>query len=471
MSSLRIFILEDRPSDAELMERTLRSAGFAFVSKRTDTQQGFVEGLESFEPDIVLADQNLPSFSGDEALRIARETHPDIPVVIVTGSLGDEAAVELVKRGAQDYVLKENLARLPLAVRRAVEERAETRERQQTEEKLRLANTVVENSSTVLVLRGVGDGGWPPRYVSENVRQFGYEPDELLSGAVDYNTLIHPDDLARVTREIAKNTEEHVDRFPLAYRIVTKNGETRWIEDRCAVERGPGGMPTGYQNIILDITERVEAEAAVRGVLMEMIEAVTLTVEKRDPYTAGHQKRVSALAVAIARDMGLDDATVEGIRIGGMIHDIGKVRVPADILAGGGPLTPAEMEIIRTHPRVGSEIVQGVHSPWPIKEMILQHHERLDGSGYPDGRKDESILLEARILAVADVVEAMASHRPYRPALGVDAALDEVATGRGSLYDPAAVDSCVKLFREKGYQFETIESPSDTRIQGTGPRE
>lgn len=191
------------------------------------------------------------------------------------------------------------------------------------------------------------------------------------------------------------------------------------------------------------------------AVLESTIEAVALTVEKRDPYTAGHQRRVAELSVAIGRELGLSAERIEGLRLGATIHDIGKISVPAEILARPGRLLPSEMEIIKTHSSVGFEIVKGIDFPWPIAQMILQHHERLDGSGYPQALKGDEIIVEARVIAVADVVEAMSSHRPYRPGLGLDVALAQVRQDAGTKLDDAAVAACERLFREKGFQLPT----------------
>jgi PAS domain S-box-containing protein/putative nucleotidyltransferase with HDIG domain len=188
------------------------------------------------------------------------------------------------------------------------------------------------------------------------------------------------------------------------------------------------------------------------AVLEGTIRAVALTVEKRDPYTAGHQRRVAELAVAIGQELGLPGERIEGLRLGATIHDIGKIYVPAEILARPGRLSPPEMEIIKTHTSVGFEIVQGIDFPWPIAQMILQHHERLDGSGYPQGLKGEQIILESRILGVADVVEAMSSHRPYRPGLGLDVALAQGRKEAGSKLDTEVVAACERLFRDKGFR-------------------
>jgi len=163
------------------------------------------------------------------------------------------------------------------------------------------------------------------------------------------------------------------------------------------------------------------------------------------------ERRVADLAAAIAREMGLGEHAVEGLRFGAMIHDLGKIKIPAEILVKPTRLTPIEYELIKGHAIAGYDILKGISFPWPVAQMVLQHHERLDGSGYPGRLKDGAIILEARILAVADVVEAMSSHRPYRPGLGIDKALAEIERGRGAQYDAEAVDACRRLFIDKGY--------------------
>jgi len=177
-------------------------------------------------------------------------------------------------------------------------------------------------------------------------------------------------------------------------------------------------------------------------------------VESRDPYTAGHQIRAANLARAIATEMGLPKEKIDGIRMAGSIHDIGKLSIPSEILTKPTKLTNLEFSLIKEHSQKGFEMLKDVESPWPLAQIVYQHHERMDGSGYPRQLKGEEIIIEARILAVADVVEAMASHRPYRSALGLPSALAEIEKNRGTLYDADAVDACLKLFREKDFQLE-----------------
>lgn len=190
----------------------------------------------------------------------------------------------------------------------------------------------------------------------------------------------------------------------------------------------------------------------LRRAVSGVVQAMARTVEIRDPYTAGHQKQVAGLACAIARELGLSEDNVEGIRVAGIIHDVGKISVPSEILAKPTRLTELEFGIIKTHPEVGYDILKSIEFPWPIAQIVLQHHERMDGSGYLQGLSGEDILLEARILGVADVVEAMASHRPYRAGLGIDKALQEISQNKGILYDSNIVAACIKLFKEKGFK-------------------
>ena len=195
----------------------------------------------------------------------------------------------------------------------------------------------------------------------------------------------------------------------------------------------------------------VQSEARLMNNLLETVSAVAAMVELRDPYTAGHQRRVELVANAIAHELKLPQHQIEGINLAAVVHDVGKIHIPSEILSRPGRLSDVEFSLIKQHPETGYEILKTIDFPWPIAEMVRQHHERLDGSGYPRGLKGDEILLEARILAVADVIEAMASHRPYRAGLGIEAALKEIGDHKGTLYDPAVTDAALTLFHEKGY--------------------
>jgi HD-GYP domain-containing protein (c-di-GMP phosphodiesterase class II) len=193
------------------------------------------------------------------------------------------------------------------------------------------------------------------------------------------------------------------------------------------------------------------AQAKLRRAVETTIDVLGVVGESRDPYTAGHQRRVTQLAVAIGEELGLSVEQIETIRFASAIHDIGKLSVPGEILSKPSALAPLEMALVRQHPELGATILRSVETPWPLAEVILQHHERLDGSGYPYGLTADQICIEARVMAVADVVEAMANHRPYRPALGLDRALREVENNAGVLYDAAVVAACGRVFRQGGF--------------------
>lgn len=225
------------------------------------------------------------------------------------------------------------------------------------------------------------------------------------------------------------------------------------LEDRQLLEVLANASAVALENVRL-FTALEQSNTRLQQLLQRMVDVLTATIETRDPYIVGHQRRVTELACEIARELGLPQGQIEGLRMAGLIHDIGKISVPSEILSKPGRLTDMEFEMIKRHPQVGYNILKEIEFPWPVADIILQHHERLDGSGYPQGLKGDEIILEARILAVADVVEAMSSHRPYRPAHKLDEALEEISKNRGILYDPQVVDACLRLFRERGFTFE-----------------
>jgi PAS domain S-box-containing protein/putative nucleotidyltransferase with HDIG domain len=213
-------------------------------------------------------------------------------------------------------------------------------------------------------------------------------------------------------------------------------------------------------SVIRDVTEQKQkaeelkiSSEKLKNAMEGTINTLSLAAEVRDPYTAGHQQRVSLLAVAIANELGLAASQIEGIRVASSLHDIGKIYVPAEILSKPGKLKINEFNLVRDHAEVGYELLKSIEFPWPVAEIILQHHERFNGSGYPRGLSGDNIMLEASIIAVSDVVESMASHRPYRPAFHVEKALLEILQNKGTLYHPDVVDTCLYLFNEKGFNF------------------
>lgn len=221
-----------------------------------------------------------------------------------------------------------------------------------------------------------------------------------------------------------------------------------------------GGQAVAKLLVVRDVTEQRRAEEELRGsgarleqALDATVQALSTAVESRDPYTLGHQRRVATLACAIAVELGMDGERLRGLCVAAEVHDVGKIHVPIEILSRPGRLTDGEFALVKEHAESGYQILKGIAFPWPVARIVRQHHEKLDGSGYPLGLSADDILLEARILCIADVVEAMASDRPYRPALGVDVALEEVSLHRGRLFDSAAVDACLRVFARGDFQF------------------
>jgi PAS domain S-box-containing protein len=298
----------------------------------------------------------------------------------------------------------------------------------------------------------------------EVYRIFGSQPQEFVATYEAFLDSIHPDDRNAVDAAYSSSLREGRDSYELEHRVVRKHThDVRYVHERCEHVRDTSGRIVRSVGMVQDITDRKQAEEqlkhtldSLRKALGTTIQVMVSAVETRDPYTAGHQIRSADLARAIATEMGLPQEKIDGIRMAGSIHDIGKLSIPAEILSKPTKLRNIEFSLIKEHSQKGYEMLKDVESPWSLAEIVYQHHERMDGSGYPRNLKGEDILMEARILAVADVVEAMASHRPYRPGLGIDAALEEIEKNRGTHYDNTVADACLRLFREKGFQLEGI---------------
>lgn len=242
-------------------------------------------------------------------------------------------------------------------------------------------------------------------------------------------------------------------------RIRHRSGEPRWVHLILSKRYDGEGNHIGSVGYAMDVTELHRTRDQLRSRLLEIVGTLARAIEARDRYTAGHQRRATELAVAIATELGWEDERILGLRMGGLVHDVGNIAIPAEILARPGPVSWEEMDLIRTHAQSGCDLLRSVDLPWPVADMILQHHERLDGSGYPQGLRGDAIIPEPRILAVADVVAAMTAHRPFRAAYPLDDALAEVENGRGVLYDADAVDACLRVMR--GGTFEWPIDPGE----------
>ena len=583
---LSILIVEDSESDTELIIRQFQKANYDITYERVETDDQMMAAIEKRSWDLVIADYSLPEFNAPAALAILQKSGLDIPFVVVSGAIGEETAIEIMKAGAHDYIMKNNMSRLVPAIERELKEAESRVQRKQAEELLRSEHIMLARTEGIA---HIGSWGWniatdTVNWSDELFRIFQRDPREGAPSFAEHPAFYHPDDMARlqqavkaavadgtpyklelrairkdgetrvcVARGVAKlgldgrpvrlfgslqdvtelkreeeklrKSEENfrlsLDDSPLGVRIVTAEGETLYanqatlkiygyarieelkrtpIKERYTPEsyaefktrkekreRGEVG-PSEYeisivrkngevrhiqvfrkeiwwngarqfQVIYQDITDRKRVEVELQKTLDSLKKAVSANiqimvsaVEMRDPYTAGHQIRSANLACVVATEMGLPQDKIDGLRMASSIHDIGKLSIPAEILSKPTKLTDIEFSLIKEHSQSGYEMLKNVESPWPLAQIVYQHHERMNGSGYPRNLKGNEILIEARIMAVADVVEAMASHRPYRSALGIEAALEEIEKNKGILYDNDVAVACLRLFRETGYE-------------------
>jgi len=290
-------------------------------------------------------------------------------------------------------------------------------------------------------------------------RMTGYSPKELLG--MNNRVYTSPETAQRLYTTFKQIYATGKPATVENYEVIRKNGSVRISDLSASLLLDSSGEPVGFRGVARDITEHKERERELKEsyenlerMLEETVRTLAFTVEVRDPYTAGHQRRVAQLADAISHKMGLSLKKAMGVRMAALIHDVGKIQIPGELLNKPGPLSSYEMDLVRSHPSVGSSILKEIQFPWPISDIVLQHHARLDGSGYPRDISGEQMSVEAKIIAVADVVEAMVSHRPYRSALGMDKAIEEISNNRGTLYDPQVVDSCLSLITGDDFIFE-----------------
>ncbi len=455
MKQLRVLMVEDSADDCELMKIVLEKGGYKVASDRVDNEKTMTAALDGEMYDIILSDHQMPGFNSRDALEVMRKLKVETPFILVSGKIGETGAVALMKAGASDYVSKNHLALLPAAVERALDEYEANRDRQRAEEAVRKSEkrwkllvtnipdyvTIVDDDDRVILLNHLATG------FSEN--------DIIGTSIYDY---VEPKSIP-VFKDALKRVRSEHKKQEFEIEAASDEGNFRLFEDVAI----PITEEDGVSNIIIvahDITDRRAAEKEqtrsyrqLELTLEGTVNALSAVGEHRDPYTAGHQERVTRLACAIAEEMKMSSEICDDIRIAGKLHDIGKIEIPSEILSKPGKLTDIEFSMVKIHSRVGFDILKTAELPCQVAEIVLRHHERIDGSGYPNGLKADEIQIGAKIMAVADVVEAMSSHRPYRAALGIDQALKEIEQNKGKLYDTDVVDACLKLFRKKGFEF------------------
>jgi PAS domain S-box-containing protein len=436
--------------DEKAIRDTLQEA-IGYVGYRCSVASHGKEALTILdrEPvDVVITDIMMPSMDGIELTKIIKKKY-STDVIMMTGFVKDFTYENIIDLGVSDFMEKPvGIKELIIRLKRVLRERFILSEQKKFEF---IVNTAKELIALV-------DINYTYEVVNDSYCQIQRKNREEVIGRKVFN--IWGEDIFK------KKIKEHFDLCFAGIEVHDEQSITLSpVEDRSFdityYPYAANGKTISHAIVVShDISERKRAESEIKLSLENLrkamgatIQTLALTVETRDPYTAGHQKRVADLAGTIAREMDLPTEQVDGIQMAGAVHDIGKISVPAEILSKPTKLSDIEIGLIRTHPQAGYDILKDIDFPWPIARIILEHHERMDGSGYPCGVTGDNILIESRILSVADVVEAIASHRPYRPALGLEKALEVISSDSGVLYDANVVTTCIKLFHEKGFNF------------------
>ena len=450
-----ILIVDDNPSNRLALRTILKGVD----AELQEAGNGFDALSMSLEEDyaMILLDVQMPEMDGYEVCEQLRSNPKtaNIPVIFLTAAFReDEDKIRGYVSGGTDYLAKP-VEDYILRAKVQVFLRLYTQNHLLQESEFRIRAMLDTALDAVIGMDAQGRiTDWNQRAVAT----FGWTKEEALGLALD-DSIIPPRHREAHRRGLARFLAMGGSQFVSRRMEVTamrRNSEEFPAE--LAITPLKAGDEHHFTAFIADITARKHAEdeikrhvARIETAFMGAVEMATTLSEMRDSITAGHERRVSEIAVAIGAEIGFDMPLQQGLRVTGLLYDVGKITIPADILSKPGKLSTIEYRLIQGHAQSSYEILKNVQFPWPVAEVALQHHERMDGSGYPRGLKGDEILLEARIMAVADVVEAMTSHRPYRAALAIDHALAEIEQGRGTLYDPVVVDACLKLFREKAY--------------------
>lgn len=457
--SKKILVVEDYDGLRKLVQKELYREGF--ITEGVHNGSDAIEWAKKNNESLIILDYKLPDMSAEEVIKTLNNEDVNVHYIVMTGYGDIKIAVEMMKLGVKDYIIKDSnfLELLPNAAKRVIRDL-------ENEKRLIIAEDALKSSeeSYRLLAESISDVIWKADpelkfiYISQSAnRLLGYSPEELNN--VKLNKLITTESVNKLNdyyykmlnkKRGKKHKNSKSEMLELEH--FKKDGSTVWTEISISAVYNLNSQISGFLGVTRDITERKLAESKInhsvkelRRILEASIQAMGKAAEIKDPYTAGHQKRVGLLSYEIAKKMELTEEQCEGVRLAGQIHDIGKIYIPAEILSKPGILSENELCIIKSHTEVGFDILKTIDFPWPIANIVLQHHERINGSGYPKGLKGDEITIEAKIIGVADVVEAMASHRPYRPALGIKEAITEIKKNKSILYDPKIVDICIKI--------------------------
>ncbi|MDA3814312.1 MAG: response regulator [Candidatus Cloacimonetes bacterium] len=450
MESKTILIVEDEKIIAEDIKNTLLKFKYK-IPEIISSGEKAIQKAKELKPDLILMDIMIEGkMNGIEA---ARQIYRDleIPIVFLTAFADDNILEQAAESSPFGYLIKpfedrELRATIEMAFYKFKMELALRKNRNFL---LKVIDTVPNN---IFVKDKIG------KYlmVNDSVAELYNTTPKNMIGKTDRELIkrskIKNEDIENIIKDDL-NVIAGKKRVLIPEESLTlDNGKKIWFQTTKVPLDSPD-VPEVLLGVSVDITALKNSYNRLQELMEETVNGLVSAVEKRDPYTAGHQRRVSLLANAIANKMNLEQSQADGLRIAAIVHDIGIIYVPSEILSKPGKLTHSEFELVKTHSQAGFEILSTINFPWPIAEIVLQHQERLNGSGYPNGLKGDDIVIEAQIIAVADVVEAIASHRPYRPSLGIDFALKEIDSQKRILFNEKVVNTCLNLFKNKEFAF------------------
>ncbi len=482
---MKILVVDDQ-SDARLIQKKILQQRNFDVLEAENGQQALLL-IAGNRPDLIISDIMMPEMDGFELCKHLKSDAQtaEIPFIFYSAHFVDNQDIALGKGlKAAGFLVKPMQSKQFLeSIERVINSTETLKDRLPEQKDKRLSDQAFDSEHKKRLLstlqnkiEKIEQSEKRFKHVIQSIPSAVYEADAIslerfyycdvvydLTGKTrdDLNQhrphwfeLIQSDYRQNIKDSLIKHIKGNKDQFILEYPLIHENGDRLiWVEDRGGIERDASGQTVKLYGAVSDISLRKQAEQKLQESFEATITSVSKALEKRDPYTAGHQDNCALIAKAIAEEMQLDGEFIKGLELAAKVHDIGKIYLPAEILNKPVKLSPAERGLIETHSQVGYEIIQHVQFPWPIAEIILQHHERIDGSGYPNGLKGDNILLEAKILSVADIIDAMASDRPYRKSLGLEVAMEELNKNKSTLYDAEIADVCLSLYQQQRIPF------------------
>jgi len=449
MTDRTLLLVDDEPNILKALKRLLRRDGYTILLAGGGGEA--LQILESESVNVIVSDHRMPGMTGIEFLAKVKARFPDITRIALSGFSDLDTITEAINEGnIYKFLAKPwDDAQIRTTIKEAFEQNELRLENSRLAEELTVANArlMQKNIETSSLLEQVVNHNSDGIIVVDSEKKVIFSNPSALSLLIEHYSVLPGDEF----------------KLPYNENQVLHQRLARKDKDDLSLEIRSSNIPHDCNHACLitlhDLSdvervyeEKKRSEINIKKALLQTVNAISLTVEKRDPYTAGHQTRVAKLAVAIGERMGFSDDNLEGLKIGGLIHDIGKIYIPAEILNRPGPMNEFERLIVQDHTTIGYEIISTVDFPWPVAEMVLQHHENIDGTGYPNGLKGDEIKLEAKIMAVSDVVAAMSEYRPYRDMFSLAEIINLIKQESGKKFEPEIVDICIEVIQDKSFK-------------------